>query len=166
MCSAVLQADRRRTGNTPSSTRRQMALIVVTDESGDRIDNDTQLERAIAEAKAARCKIYVLGREAVFGYPYAHMRWVHPQTKRVHWLPIDRGPETAFVEQLQTDGFHRRYDAHPSGFGPYECTRLGRETGGIFFMLPSLETNLVHGEKRNYDLEAPVLSRPAVAAGE
>ena len=83
------------------------------------------------------------------------MRWVHPQTQHVHWLPIDRGPETAFVEQLQTDGFHRRYDAHPSGFGPYECSRLGRETGGIFFMLPSLETNLVHGQKRNYDMEAP-----------
>jgi hypothetical protein len=91
----------------------------------------------------------------VFGYPFAHIRWVHPQTKRTHWLPIDRGPETAFAEELQTDGFHRRYDAHPSGFGPYECTRLGRETGGIFFMLPSLETNLVRGEKRDYDMQAP-----------
>ena len=59
------------------------------------------------------------------------------------------------VEQLQTDGFHRRYDAHPAGFGPYECARLGRETGGIFFMLPSLETNLVRGEKRQYDIQAP-----------
>jgi hypothetical protein len=134
-------------------TDRQMALIVLTDESGDRIDNDNNLERAIAEAKAARCKLYVLGREAVFGYPYAHVRWVHPQTDHVHWIPIDRGPETAFVEQLQTDGFRRRYDAHPSGFGPYECSRLGRETGGIFFMLPSLETDLVHGQKRKYVLE-------------
>jgi hypothetical protein len=154
MCSAVLQsiAVHRQYAQR---TRRQMALIVVTDESGNRTDNDTQLERAIAEAKSARCRIYMLGREAVFGYPYVHMRWVHPQTQRVHWLQIDRGPETAFVEQLQTDGFHRRYDAHPAGFGPYECSRLGRETGGIFFMLPSLETNLVHGQKRNYDMEAP-----------
>jgi hypothetical protein len=135
-------------------TDRQMALIILTDESGDRIDNDTQLERALAMAKAARCKIYVLGREAVFGYPYAHVRWIHPQTGNEHWIPIDRGPETAFAEQLQTDGFHRRYDAHPSGFGPYECSRLGRETGGIFFMLPSLETDLVRGEKRKYALEA------------
>jgi len=83
------------------------------------------------------------------------MRWVQPQTQHVHWLQIDRGPETAFVEQLQTDGLHRRWDAFPSGFGPYECTRMGRETGGIFFMLPSLETNLVRGEKRNYEMEAP-----------
>jgi hypothetical protein len=153
-CSAVLQAIATHR-QYAQKTRRQMALILVTDESGNRQDNDSQLERAIAEAKAARCKLYVLGREAVFGYPYAYMRWIHPQTLRHHWLQIDRGPETAFVEQLQTDGFHRRYDAHPSGFGYYECTRMGRETGGIFFMLPSLEVNLVHGQKRNYDMEAP-----------
>jgi hypothetical protein len=154
MCSAVKEAIRVHRDYAQGS-RRQMALILVTDESGDQLDNSGMLERAIAEAKAARCKIYVLGRESVFGYPYVHIRWVHPQTKRVHWIRIDRGPETAFVEQLQTDGFHRRYDAHPSGFGPYECSRMGRETGGIFFMLPSLEANLVHKQKRNYDMEAP-----------
>jgi hypothetical protein len=154
MCSAIQGAIARHK-QYAQRTRRQMALIVVTDESGERTDNEMQLEQAIAEAKAARCRVYVLGREAVFGYPFVHLRWVHPQTKRVHWLPIDRGPETGFVEQLQTDGFRRRYDAHPSGFGPFECTRLGRETGGIFFMLPSLETNLVRGEKRNYDMQAP-----------
>jgi hypothetical protein len=154
MCSAVMETIAKHR-QYAQRTRRQMALILVTDESGERTDNEAQLERAIAEAKAARCRIYVLGREAVFGYPFAHIRWVHPQTKRTHWLPIDRGPETAFAEELQTDGFHRRYDAHPSGFGPYECTRLGRETGGIFFMLPSLETNLVRGEKRDYDIQAP-----------
>ena len=138
---------------------RQMALVLVTDESGDRATNDRLVEQAIAEAKAAQCRIYILGREAVFGYPYAHIRWLHPQTKRTHWLRIDRGPETAFVEQLQTDGFHRRHDAHPSGFGPYEQTRMARETGGVFFLLPSVETNLVRGEKHRYELE---MMRPYV----
>jgi hypothetical protein len=154
MCAAVMQAIATHR-QYAQRTRRQMALILVTDESGEMADNEQNLERAIEIARAARCRIYVLGREAVFGYPYAHIRWVHPQTKRVHWLPINRGPETAFAEELQTDGFHRRYDAHPSGFGPYDCTRLGRETGGVFFMLPTLETNLVRGEKRDYDIQAP-----------
>ena len=135
-------------------SRRQMMLVLVTDESGDRQNNDQFLEQAIGVAKEARCKIYTLGREAVFGYPYVHIRHIHHQTKRPHWIPIDRGPETGFVEQLQTDGFHRRYDAFPSGFGPYEQTRMARETGGIFFMLPSLESALVRGEKRRYELEA------------
>ena len=137
------------------ATRRQLALVLVTDESGEPANNDRFLEAAIREAKSARCKIYVLGREAVFGYPYAHIRWRHPQTHRTHWLQIDRGPETGFPEQLQTDGFRRRSDAFSSGFGPYEEARLARETNGIFFMLPSIEENLVGaGNKHRYDLEA------------
>jgi hypothetical protein len=136
-----------------TSGRRQLAMILVTDESGDQKTNVELLEPAIQAAKTSRCRVYVLGRESVFGYPYAHMRWSHP-TVGVRWLPIDRGPETPYAEQLQTEGFQRRYDAHPSGFGPYEQARLARETGGIFFMLPSLETRLVRGERRRYELEA------------
>ena len=136
--------------------RYQLVLIVVTDESGDPESNNRYLELAISEAKSANCKTYVLGREAVFGYPYAYMSWRHPQTNRVHWLQIDRGPETAFVEQLQTNGFRRRQDAFSSGFGPYEQTRLARETSGVFFMLPSVESRLVRGnvDKRRYELES------------
>jgi hypothetical protein len=143
---------------------RQMALILVTDESGNRDNNEQYLEAAIKEAKSANCRIYVLGREAVFGYPYAYMSYQHPQTRRVHWLQIDRGPETAFPEQLQTNGFHRRYDAFSSGFGPYEEARLARETNGVFFMLPSVETNLVAAEKHKYDLEALRPFRPDLRA--
>ena len=133
---------------------RQIALVLVTDESGEQDDNRNFIEPAIAEAKAARCKIYTIGREAVFGYPYAHMRVTDPIAKVTVWRPINRGPETPEVEQLQTNGFSRRYDAHPSGFGPYEQVRMCRETNGVFFLLPSLETNLVTGEKRKYQLEA------------
>jgi hypothetical protein len=137
-----------------TSGQRQMALIVVSDESGDPQTNRDYLEKAIAEAKQTRCRIYTLGREAVFGYPYAHMRWHDPKTKIAYWLQIDRGPETAEVEQLQTNGFHRRYDAHASGFGPYEQARMARETGGVFFMLPSPEVQLVQRDNRKYALEA------------
>ena len=136
------------------STRRQMALILVTDESGERENNSQYLEACIAAANDAKCKVYVLGREAVFSYPYAFMRWKHPETGRNHWLRVDRGPETAFVEQLQTNGFRRRHDAFSSGYGSYEQTRIARETGGIFFMLPSVESSIVRGEKRRYELEA------------
>lgn len=161
MCSAVTQAIGTHRAYAQKQGR-QMCLILCTDESGEQPDNQSNLERAVAEAKAAACKIFCIGREAVFGYPYAHIRWIHPQTGHHHWLRIDRGPETAFVEQLQTDGFHRRYDAHPSGFGPYEQTRMSHETGGIFFLLPSLESNLVRGEKRRYELEAMRMYQPDI----
>ncbi len=135
--------------------RRQLAIVLVTDESGQPADNNRFLEAAVAEAKAANCKVYVLGREAMFGYPFAFIRWRHPQTQRVHWLEINRGPETGFPEQLQTNGLRRRNDAFSSGFGPYEQSRLARETNGIFFMLPSVEKDLVGNENRyRYDLEA------------
>jgi len=135
-------------------TSRRMALILVTDESGNRSDNLQYLEQTIAEAKDSRCRVYILGRESVFGYPYAHIRWQHPQTEWPHWIQIDRGPETAFIEQIQTDGFRRRHDAFPSGYGPYEQSRLAHQTGGIFFLLPSKETNIIRGEKRRYALKA------------
>lgn len=136
-----------------SAGRRQLALILVTDESGDEEDNFQNLEAAVQEARNARCTVYALGREAVFGYPYAHMRWIDPATKIPFWLTINRGPETPRAEQLQIDGFTRRWDAHPSGFGPYEQVRLARETGGAFFMLPSPEVNLVARDDRKYELE-------------
>ena len=142
-----------------SRGQRKLALILVTDESGDRANNNQFLEATIAEAKATRCRVFILGREAVFGYPYVYISWTHPQTKRTHWLQVDRGPETAFCEQIQTDGFRRRYDAYPSGYGPYEQSRLAHQSSGIFFMLPSLESKLVRGEKRRYELE---IMRPYV----
>ncbi|MCE9532763.1 MAG: hypothetical protein K8T89_16830, partial [Planctomycetes bacterium] len=92
-----------------------------------------------------------MGREAIFGYPYARMHWTDAKSKRHYILPIDRGPETPFPEQLQIDGFHRRGDAQPSGFGPYEQMRLARETNGLFFMLPSPEVALVNRDTRKYD---------------
>ncbi len=133
---------------------RQLMCVVVTDESGDMASNISQLESTIAAAKAARCPVYFLGREAVFGYPFAHMRWTDPGTKLDFWLRIDRGPETPFPEQLQVDGIHRRYDAHPSGFGPYEQSRLARQTGGVFFLLPSPEADLWRRDDRTYEPEA------------
>ncbi|MFH1924735.1 MAG: vWA domain-containing protein, partial [Planctomycetota bacterium] len=145
---------------------RQMAMILVTDESGNREENDTYLEAAIGQALAARSKVYVLGREAVFGYPYAHIRWVHPETKRVHELPVDRGPETAFTEVLKSEGFEPRRDAHPSGFGPYALSRLAWRTGGIFFMLPSVESDLIGGEKRRYAWERMQPYRPDLRSRE
>lgn len=152
-CQAVgqsIRAHRRFLGRS-----RQMALVLVTDESGQPANNDRFLEAAIAEAKAAKCRVYVLGRESMFGYPFAYMRWRHPQTRRMHWLEINRGPETGFPEQLQTNGLWRRNDAFSSGFGAYEQARLARESNGIFFMLPSVEEDLVGKANRyRYDLES------------
>ncbi|HEX4131526.1 MAG TPA: vWA domain-containing protein [Pirellulales bacterium] len=136
-----------------TSGRRQLMCICVTDESGDPENNWNMMEQTIADCKQSRCPVYFLARESVFGYPYAHMRHIDPATKLHHWIRIDRGPETPYPEQLQIDGFTRRWDAHPSGFGPYAQTRIARQTGGIFFMLPSPEVNLVRRDSTKYAFE-------------
>lgn len=131
--------------------KRKLAVIVVSDESGD----DGQfVEQAVAEAKAARAPVYFLGRESTFGFPYAHQRWIDEPTKEEFWIRIRRGPETPFPECLQWNGLHTRNDVQNSGFGPYEQVRVARESGGIFFVLPGDETTLVgagSNERRKYD---------------
>ncbi len=133
---------------------RKLVVIVVSDESGS---DGQYVEEVIHRSQRARAPIYFMGREAVFGYPYARIRWVDPVYNLTHWLTIDRGPETGFPECLQFDGLGPRYDAFSSGFGPYEQVRIARETGGIFFLLPGEEEDLTgpgaHEARRYRDLE-------------
>ncbi|MFP6701335.1 MAG: vWA domain-containing protein, partial [Planctomycetaceae bacterium] len=119
--------------------KRQLVVIVVSDESPT---DHIQIEQAIVRAKKAGAPIYVLGREAIFGYPYARLRWKDPVYGLNHWVRIDRGPEAAFPECLQYDGMHARWDSFSSGFGPYSQVRLAKHSGGIFFLLPGEEEQL------------------------
>lgn len=152
MCTAI-QAAMKKYGRMARG--RKVAVIVVSDESGD--DGDPylppaadQLENALTTLKSHRSPIYILGRESVFGNFYAYVRWQHPQTGQVHRLPIRRGPEAPSAEQLLYDGFRRRFDSHMSGFGPYEQVRLARDSGGIFFQLPHEEENLNDFKKKQF----------------
>lgn len=118
---------------------RRLVVVIVSDESGD----DGQfIEEAINEVKRANAPVYILGREAVFGYPYARMKYIDKVYGLPHWLDVNRGPETAAVEALQWNGFGRRWDVFQSGFGPYEQVRLAKESGGIYFLLPGEEETL------------------------
>ncbi|GAB5443591.1 MAG: VWA domain-containing protein [Fuerstiella sp.] len=138
--------------------KRKLAIIIVSDESGD--DGD-YVENAIQAARQTKSPIYVLGRESMFGFPTARQRWVYKDEEKgieeAFWLPIRRGPETAYPECLQWDGLHARWDGQSAGFGPYEQVRMARETGGIFFVLPGNEANLVGSDvndQRKYDFLA------------
>lgn len=125
---------------------RKLCIVIVTDETGE---DDASLEELIVKTDKYKSPIYFMAREAIFGYPYAHVRWIDPKPPNLHhWIRVDRGPETAFPECLQYDGFHGRWDAASSGFGPYAQVRLAKKSGGIFFMLASDETELVGSDAR------------------
>ena len=131
--------------------KRKLAVIVVSDESGD--DGDF-VEDGISESRAAKAPIYFLGRESMFGFPYAHQRWVDEPTQEEFWIRIRRGPETPFPECLQWNGLRSRWDTQSAGFGPYEQVRMARESGGIFFVLPGEENSLTGegaNDRRKYD---------------
>jgi hypothetical protein len=158
MCSAV--------GQTAVTFRslnvggRQTMIVVCTDESGNQTDNVQTLEPCIAACKEAKASVYCIGRESVFSYPYAHMWWTVTvpavgggTVSERFLLRVDRGPESPFVELLQTEGFQARQDAHPSGFGPYEQVRIARETGGMFLMLPSPEAAVFRRDMTKFDFE-------------
>lgn len=138
MCRAITEA-LRKFRTMSARQKRKLVIVVVSDESGD---DGEYVEETIAEANRTKSPIYVMGREAVFGYPYARQRWFDKKYNLPHWVRINRGPETAYPECLQWDGLRGRWDVYNSGFGPYEMVRLARETNGIFFVLPGEEEDL------------------------
>jgi len=149
---AAIQNVTKKYSTMARNQKRKLVIIVVSDESGD---DGNELEEAIDSCRRAKAPVYILGHYSVFGYPYAHVRWIDPKYGLHHWLPINRGPETAEPECLQFDGLHARWDVFSSGLGPYEQVRIAKQTGGIFFMLPGNEDNLTGAgtnEERKFDL--------------
>jgi hypothetical protein len=142
--SGVIDAYRRYISND-----RRMILVLVTDESGD--DGD-DVEEARQMAVSNGVPIYVIGRQSLFGYGTAHLLYEDPVTKDHYWPAIRRGPETAGPECLQWDGLHDRWDEQPSGFAPYELARLVKDTGGIYFLLPSEENMRVRQREKKYSM--------------
>ncbi len=153
--------------STAARSKRKLVIIVLTDESGD---DASMLEEVIAKAeRGKRSPVYFLGREAIFGYPYARVIWKDPKPPHLpHWISVDRGPETAFPECLQYDGFHSRWDSASSGFGPYSQVRLSKKSGGIYFLLDKEEKNLAGRlslSKRKFDDLAMKEYEPLLLAG-
>ena len=129
---------------------RRLLIVLATDESGD---DGNYIEEARQIALKKRVPIYIIGRQALFGTDHLTINYTDPVTKDVYHVGIKRGPETADVETLQYDGLHQRWDELPSGFGPYELARLAKDTGGIYFLLPSEEELRIRHREKAYSIE-------------
>ena len=133
---------------------RQMLLVIWTDESGDDI---LRLENTIQLCRQANVRVDIIGPSAVLGSQRGYTKFLHPEDNRVYYLPVTRGPDSAFREKPYLPYWHRGvpvdYDeslrgpyqgtspqwyggsdmkSMLSGFSPYALTRLARETGGIY----------------------------------
>jgi Mg-chelatase subunit ChlD len=138
MCMAVISTVEG-FAQSAKTTHQQMVIITLTDESpsdsGDTMSEPGQLEQTVQRCRKAKVPVYVLGREAIFGFPYATIRWKDPVYQLNHWVWITRGPDTTLPERLRWTGLGTARDNYPSGFGPHSQERLCRETGGGFFVL-------------------------------
>jgi hypothetical protein len=128
---------------------RKLLIVLVTDESGD---DGADVEEARQALKKYKVPLYVIGRQSLFGYPWAHHRYEDPVTKDVYHPLIRRGPETADLELYQWDGLYDRWDEQPSGFAPYELARLTKDSGGIYFVLPSEEFMRIRQREQAYSI--------------
>ncbi len=112
---------------------RRIMLIAVTDEAGD--DFGEKLEPAIGACRLYGARAYVIGPLAVFGRRKGLIPYVAPENGRTYQLPIDLGPETAMLENVDLPFWFNgpQYTYLSSGFAPYALARLVKETGGIYF---------------------------------
>ena len=126
--------------------------MLVTDESGD---DGGDVEEARQTAVSNSVPLYVIGRQSLFGYDRAHLRYIDPVTKDYLLAGHPPRPRDRRLEILQWDGLHDRWDEQPSGFAPYELARLAKDTGGIYFLLPSEENMRVRQREKAYSMQDP-----------
>ncbi len=112
---------------------RHVMLIVVTDETGNDAD---KLDATLAMLKRHSMTVHVIGPIAPFAQQEITVKWTDPETKENFYVPVDAGPETAYVEQAALDVWDNGPGSAPrsSGFGPYALTRLTHENGGMYLL--------------------------------
>lgn len=113
---------------------RRIMLIALTDEAGD--DHGQPLEVAITKCQRYGAKAYVIGPAAPFGRRKGYIPYVAKENGKTYQLPVDLGPETAVVENIDLPYWYEgpQLTYLSSGFGPFALNRLVKETGGVYFM--------------------------------
>lgn len=145
----------RKTDPRTRDIRRNVMIIVVSDEAGD---DGNKIDECVASCTRYEIPVYVIGIPAPFGRQETKVKWVDPdpqfdQTPQM--ASVSQGPETLALERIRLDfsGNFDDLDSIDSGFGPFNLTRLCYETGGIYFAVhPNRRTHRAvrHWETSNY----------------
>lgn len=115
--------------------RRNVLLVVFTDEAGDDIAN---LDPAVAICRKLEVPVFVVGVPAPFGRRDGYVKYVHPDPEldqTPQRVAVQQGPESLMPERIKL-GFLAggpQDDTLDSGFGPFGLTRLCYQTGGMYF---------------------------------
>ncbi len=113
--------------------RRDVMIVIVTDEEGSDPDN---LEQAIVLCKKYGMRCYCVGDSAPFGRKNVEVPFQMEDGEKVIGV-MQKGPESKYAELVRL-GFwgtnSHDLDDMSSGFGPYGLTRLCTETNGLYFI--------------------------------
>lgn len=118
-----------------ASPRRNVMIVVFTDEAGDDIE---ALDATVDLCRKYEMPVYVIGVPAPFGRDLAYVKWVDPDPKfdqSPQKAPVHQGPESLMSERIMLLFGGRKEDEEQmdSGFGPYGLSRLAYQTGGLYF---------------------------------
>jgi hypothetical protein len=118
-----------------ASPRRNVMIVVFTDEAGDDIQ---ALDAAVDDCRKYEIPVYVIGVPAPFGRETAFVKYVDPDPKydqSPQKAPVHQGPESLLPERLMLlfGGTAQDEEQVDSGFGPYGLSRLAYDTGGLYF---------------------------------
>lgn len=139
--------------NYRTKLRRNVMLIIVTDERGD---DPEKLEQVIAFNKRFGIRVYCVGNSSPFGLEqgFIPFTWEEDGKSFTMDLPADMGPETFYPERLQLafwGGQNRQLDRMSASYGPYALTRLCAETGGLYLVSEEGDgPRFDHSIMRNY----------------
>lgn len=149
---AVLESVERHKRYRLRKPRRNVMVIVLTDESGDDLN---RVDKAVDYCRKMQTPVYVVGAPAPFGRLESYVRYVDPDPKydqSPQWLPVRQGPESLMPERLRLGYFGAGDFDGPmldSGFGPYALTRLTAETGGFFIAVHPFRVDAGRAKRRN-----------------
>ena len=133
---AVYMAAEKYKKYTMSRDRRNVMIVVFTDEAGD--DGKQMLNQAVDACRRNIMPVYVVGIPSPFGRQEVDVKWVDPDPafdQTPQWTQVRQGPETMLPERVKLAfaGDGRNEEPLDSGFGPFALTRLAVETSGIYF---------------------------------
>lgn len=156
--------------------RRNMMIIIVTDEKGDDAE---KLDGAIQYFKRYGINCYCVGNASLFGKEkgYVTYTWQEGKETFTRDLPVDQGPESVFPERIDLAFWgnnKRSLDRMSASYGPYALTRLCAETGGLYLITeesrggPALDRAVMRGYTPDYRpikvIDAEVRKNPAKMA--
>ena len=121
-----------------TTERREVVLILVTDEVGD----DQQLcDQLMVAMEKAAIPLYVIGSPAPWGQANPFVPSVDPKLPKIDDAAPAHGPESLFSERVNfsmrpasglSTGTDIEQELIDSGFGPFSLERLCRASGGEF----------------------------------